>query len=126
MKNSAAKLPPAPKHVSAEVKGWWRKIVATWELDDASLLVLEGACECFDRMRQAQAVIAKEGIVIRDRFEQLKPHPATVVERDAKAGLLRHLKALNLDIEPLNAAPGRPCGTPSFARKDYRDADQQT
>jgi len=53
--------------------------------------------------------LRREGIVIRDRFGQKKQHPATLVERDAKMALVRNLKALNLDLEPLNL-PGRPHG----------------
>jgi hypothetical protein len=81
-----------------------------WELDDPSLLILEGALECFDRMREAQRIIAKEGPTIKDRWGQVKAHPAILVERDAKTSMLRHVKMLALDLEPLNDAPGRPPG----------------
>jgi P27 family predicted phage terminase small subunit len=103
-------LPKPPAKLSREAKAWWRKVVAGWDLDDACLLILESALEAFDRMRQAQDLLAKEGIVVKDRFKQLKQHPATMVERDAKATLLRNIKALGLDLEPLYAAPGRPAG----------------
>lgn len=114
MKNSNRNLPKAPKQLSAEARSFWRKIVSGWELDDAGLLILQSACECLDRVRQAQDLITREGITVADRFGQVKQHPATLVERDGKAALLRHLKALNLDIEPLNTI-GRP---PQFGRKD--------
>jgi P27 family predicted phage terminase small subunit len=99
--------PKPPKNLSAEAKRWWKKIVAGWELDDAGFLVLENALESFDRMRQAQEMLAKEGVVTKDRFGQQKVHPAVLVERDAKAGLLRALRALNLQIEPLHDSTGR-------------------
>jgi P27 family predicted phage terminase small subunit len=102
--------PKAPAGLSTEAKKWWRKIVGEWSMDDSGLMILESALECFDRMRQAQASIAAEGAVVKDRFGQLKQHPAILTERDAKGGLLRHLKALNLDLEPLNPKPGRPAG----------------
>ena len=104
-------LPPAPKQLSAEAKGWWRKILECWDLDDAALLILESGLEALDRMRQAQVILAKEGITIEDRFGQAKQHPATLVERDAKATLLRHVKALGIDLEPLHDGPGRPAGS---------------
>jgi P27 family predicted phage terminase small subunit len=103
--------PKAPKNLSDEAKRWWKKIVSGWELDDAGFLVLENALECFDRMRQAQEMLAKEGLVTNDRFGQQKVHPAVLVERDAKAGLLRALRALNLQIEPLHDTTGRPPGS---------------
>ena len=103
--------PKAPDGLSCEAKRWWRKIVTGWELDDAGFLVLESALECFDRMRQAQQMLKKEGITSKDRFGQEKVHPAVLVERDAKAGLLRALRAMNLQIEPLHDIIGRPAGT---------------
>ena len=73
-------------------------------------------CCCSDRRSSAsigcarrRGSLRREGIVIRDRFGQKKQHPATLVERDAKMALVRNLKALNLDLEPLNL-PGRPHG----------------
>ncbi len=68
------------------------------------------AMEAFDRMRQAQAVLATDGLSIKDRFKQVKVHPLTVVERDSRAQMMAALKALNLDIEPLRDGPGRPPG----------------
>jgi P27 family predicted phage terminase small subunit len=102
------KLPPAPKQLSREAKSWWRTFVEGWDMDDSALLILEGALESFDRMRQAQELIASEGVTCKDRFGQVKQHPATCVERDAKATMLRHLKALNLDLEPIHNGVGRP------------------
>jgi phage terminase small subunit len=58
--------------------------------------------EAFDRMRQAQALIKKEGITIVDRFGQMKQHPATLIERDSRTAVARGLKALNLDIEGIS------------------------
>jgi P27 family predicted phage terminase small subunit len=102
------RLPDAPEHLSTEAKGWWERIVSRWDLDDAALLILEGALEAFDRMRQAQAVLDEEGVIALDRFGKPKQHPATLVERDAKNALLRGIKALGLDLEPVNPGPGRP------------------
>jgi phage terminase small subunit len=61
-------------------------------------------------MREAQDTVKKQGSYIKDRFGQLRPHPALQVERDAKGVLLRHLKALGLDLEPINDTAGRPPG----------------
>ena len=108
MKNSKVLEPP--KALSKEAKGWWNKIVSEWELDDPALLMLSSALESLDRMREAQVIIKKEGIVIKDRFGQDKQHPATLIERDAKNTMLRGLKALNLYLEPLRDRPGRPPG----------------
>jgi P27 family predicted phage terminase small subunit len=115
MKNSPApkpKLPGPPRHLSREAKRWWGRVVQVWVLDDAALLILESALEAFDRMREAQELLKAEGLVVKDRFGQQKAHPAAAVERDAKATMLRHLKALALDLEPLGDRPGRPAKSP--------------
>lgn len=99
---------PPPTELSAEAQNWWRLFVTEWQLDDASLLILRSGLEALDRMRQAQDLIAKHGLVAPDRFGQLKQNPATIIERDSRAAMLSAFKRLNLDLEPLAAGPGRP------------------
>ena len=102
------KLPDPPKHLSAEAKRWWSRILAAWPLEDASLLILESALECLDRMRQAQATIRAEGSTVKDRWGVPRAHPAVGIEAEAKASMLKHFKALAIDLEPLRDGPGRP------------------
>ncbi len=105
------KTPSAPKNLSSEAKSLWRKLAGEYAIDDeGGRLILATVCESFDRMREAQQQIRKDGLVQVDRFGQPKPHPAAVIERDSRAGMLQALKSLNLDVEPLNAGPGRPGG----------------
>jgi hypothetical protein len=59
-------------------------------------------------MRESQRLLAAEGLVVRDRWGQAKPHPAAAIERDSRAAWLRGLAALGLDLEPLRDGPGRP------------------
>lgn len=107
---SSPKLPAPPRHLSKEARGWWVRLVEEYAIDDTpGLLVLEATLEAFDRLRGAQAVLAKEGITAVDRFGQPRQHPATCVERDARTALMRGLKALNLDVV-LPGSVGRPAG----------------
>ena len=111
MKNSKPKKPQAPKPLSTEAARWWRKLVDEYSVDDvAGRLLLMVALEAFDRMRQAQEAVARDGIAVTDRFKQVKAHPLCTVERDSRAQMLAALKALNLDIEPTRDGPGRPPG----------------
>ena len=101
----------APTHLSTEAKRWWRKLVDEFDItDEGGFLVLQTALEAFDRMRAASVAIATDGLTVVDRFGQAKPHPLLSIERDARGQLLAGLKALNLDLEPLRPAPGRPPG----------------
>ena len=108
MKNSTT--PKPPDHLSREAKGWWRKINAEWELGADALLILRSALESFDRCDQARKLLDKEGLVILDRFEQQKAHPAATIERDSRLQMVRCWRALNLDVEPPRSGPGRPPG----------------
>lgn len=78
--------------------------------DEAGLLLLQTGLEAFDRMRNCQAAIKRDGQMVRDRFGQMKSHPLLPAERDARSQMLAALKALNLDLEPLHEKPGRPAG----------------
>ncbi|MGE4194624.1 MAG: phage terminase small subunit P27 family [Pseudodesulfovibrio sp.] len=103
--------PKAPAHLSKEAKSWWDNIMNEYEIQDqAGQLILQTGLEAFDRMRQAQGLLKKEGMTTVDRFGQPKAHPMTIVERDNRAAMLAALRQLNLDLEPLNDRPGRPAG----------------
>lgn len=42
------------------------------------------ACEAWDRMVEAREAVARDGPYHRDRYDQLRPHPAILVERDCR------------------------------------------
>jgi P27 family predicted phage terminase small subunit len=103
--------PKAPRSLSREGKKIWKDLQAEYQITDpGGLLILKTGLEALDRLREAQAVIAKEGPQVQDRFGQWKAHPLLTVERDSRAAMLAALKALNLDLEPLRDGPGRPPG----------------
>jgi len=54
--------------------------------------------------------IEAEGLTFKDRFEQIKPHVLLPTLRDARSQKMAALKALNLDLEPLQIGLGRPKG----------------
>ena len=101
----------APAHLSADAKSWWRKIQRDFSIDDpGGLLLLTTALEAFDRMKQAQAAIERDGPTVRGSTKQLVAHPLISVERDARGQMLAAIRQLNLDLEPLRDHPGRPPG----------------
>ncbi|HPQ28620.1 MAG TPA: hypothetical protein PLQ82_09075 [Desulfobacteraceae bacterium] len=78
--------------------------------DVAGLKILRVALEAFDRAQRARAAIDADGMTIKDRFGAIKANPLLPIERDNRAAFLSGIKALNLDLEPLNDGPGRPNG----------------
>ena len=107
----------APGHLTKESKRLWRDLLEEYSINDAAgLRILRTALEANDRAQAARETIdgkdgkKGEGMQVKDRFGCKKPHPLLTVERDARAGFLAGLKALNLDLEPLRDGRGRPGG----------------
>jgi len=103
-KRAASRKPKRPKgapaHLSDEAAREWDAIRVEYGIDDvAGLRLLTTAYEAFDRMRDAQARIQEEGITGPDRFGQLKPNPACVIERDSRAALSQLIRQLGIDQE---------------------------
>jgi hypothetical protein len=72
------------------------------------LAVLTTALEAFDRMREAQEAIRRDGAYTEGRFG-LKAHPGLAVERDSRTAFLRAQRELGLDLEapPTSRPPTR-------------------
>ena len=93
-----------PRGLSAEAQRLFRETVTQNGLDviaDASsLTLLENAARALDRLRQAEAVVRKEGATVKDRFQQLRPHPMVAridcegqAVRQCLAGIVNHSAA---------------------------------
>ena len=95
-------LPKPPNHLKAAGRRLWADIVTQYRIaDGAGLALVTTAAEALDRMREAQAAIRQHGALVADRYGGVKQNPACFLERDARAGMLSALRALNLDLEPL-------------------------
>jgi P27 family predicted phage terminase small subunit len=93
------------KALSDEAKKLFRTIQKEWTIgEEPGITILLTACQSLDRMREAQKILADEGALVKDRFGASKLHPATQLEKEARAHLLQALKALNLDLESLEGA----------------------
>lgn len=97
------RAPVAPRDLPAEGRAWWKRLQAEYGIVDVGgLATLELGARAFARMTEAQALLDADGCVFRDKWGQLKTHPAAAVERDARSQVLLALKALHLDVEPLD------------------------
>ncbi|NLB82180.1 MAG: hypothetical protein GX800_11370 [Clostridiaceae bacterium] len=86
-----------PKSLRSEGKRFYQKIMLDYSIDDeAGKALLQTASEAWDRCKDAQSIIRKDGLILIDRFGQKKPHPACAIERDSRAAVVSALKALNL------------------------------
>jgi hypothetical protein len=104
------KLRP-PKGLSPAARRWFTRLQTGYGIDDdGGVAILTEGAWAVHRAEEARAVVEREGLVVHDRFGQARAHPAVAIERDARAAVLRALKALHLDLEPLRNSPGRPTG----------------
>jgi hypothetical protein len=94
-----------PPTLGAEEQRMWRDYLADFELDHAGRVLLCLALESHGRMREAQEVIKREGLVAGSKM-----NPAIIVERDSRLAMLKALRQLGLDVEPVRDRPGRPPG----------------
>jgi P27 family predicted phage terminase small subunit len=92
-------LPPPPDHLSPAMQGWWRQVVAEYDLDPHHLKLLEAAADAWDRMAAARSVVAAQGLTVTTKHG-VKKHPAVDIERDSRIAFSRILRELDLD-EPV-------------------------
>jgi P27 family predicted phage terminase small subunit len=112
------KKPTPPRDLTRAARAVWNDLVETYEIDrPAELLLLEAAVRAWDRMTAAAATLAAEGATVKDRWGQPRAHPAAAIERDARAGLVAALKALDLELAPSPRHFGRPGGPMTVARR---------
>ena len=71
---------------------------------------LEAACEAHDRKTEARALLDAEGLTIKNRHGELRPHPGVAIERDSAIRFARMLRELGLSDEPSDSRPPRLSG----------------
>jgi P27 family predicted phage terminase small subunit len=111
-----------PKDLGKAGKALWADIIAENDFDDAAgRAVLGEICRAADRIQEAGEIIAQHGLMVRGRDGVPKENPMLRVEASARGFIVRSLRGLNLDIEPIKAigSPGRPSGW------DGRDDDDE-
>jgi P27 family predicted phage terminase small subunit len=105
-KKGKSSRPAAPKHLSAEARAVWGQYVEAYDFEPESLPVLQALCEWFDRRLEARALLKAEGIVVKTRLGESRPHPANALERHASTMVLKHARHLGIDLEPIQDRPG--------------------
>src|ERR1035437_6591501 len=95
----STKSPPAPSHLPADSQKLWKTIIADYEIDRASEMVLVAALDARGRREKARAAIATDGAVVKDPWGQAKVSPWVAIERDASLALMRAFRVLGFDQE---------------------------
>ena len=107
---AAQRTAAAPEHLGAAGRELWSSIQESYAISDpGGMALLQQAAEAADRIASVRRQIDEQGelLVIKNIP---RVNPLCAVERDQRAALVRCLRNLNLDIEPLRDRPGRPEG----------------
>jgi hypothetical protein len=103
--------PEPPAHLGGDGRALWVGIQREYEIvDPAGLELLRQAAEASDRIASVRQQIDANGELLTIRGLP-RVNPLCAVERDQRASLVRCLRHLNLDLEPLRDRPGRPAGS---------------
>jgi phage terminase small subunit len=104
-----ATAPQPPAHLGPDGLSLWRAVQLEYSIDDpAGLELLRQAVEAADRIASVKKQIDESGELLVIKGVP-RVNPLCAVERDARAALVRCIRNLNLDLEPLKAR-GRPAG----------------
>ncbi len=88
-----------PKGLSTSGRSLWTRLQSEYNVCDAAgLAVLEQGLRSFERAEEARRRLDAQGCCIKDRWGQVKPHPAASIERDARAAFLQSIKQLGVEI----------------------------
>ncbi len=88
-----------PAHLQPATAEWWSEVAGAFLLESHQYRLLTLAAEAWDRAQEARERILADGAYIKDRFGQLRGHPALAVERDARLAFARLVRELALDSD---------------------------
>ena len=98
----------APRNLSQESRKFWNEILKIYELQPHHAKILEAACRCWDRILEARLTVEKESPYFKDRFGQVKAHPALEIESKNKNLFMRLVRELGFDLQsPSDSRPPR-------------------
>jgi hypothetical protein len=92
--------PDPPGDFSGEAVKLWGQIHNHWLLDDARCAILKQALYSLDRADSARKTLNEVGLVVTDRYGQIRPHPAVRTEEVSRAAFVSAMRALGLDLAP--------------------------
>jgi phage terminase small subunit len=67
--------PRCPNGLNDEAQNLWAEAVAKYELGEHELSLLRSAVKALTQLRAVQSELERDGVTIRDRFDQVREHP---------------------------------------------------
>ena len=88
--------PRPPAELKTSGRKLWNAVQAEYELEQHETQLLREMCRAADTLDRLATVVAEEGEMLLDRFEQPRVHPALVESRQLKVTYARLSAALRL------------------------------
>jgi phage terminase small subunit len=88
-----------PAHLEAATKGWWKSVLADYQLGEHHLRLLQLAAESWDRSQQARRALDTHGLTYIDKFGNPRSRPEIAIERDSRLAFARLVRELDLDVD---------------------------
>lgn len=99
MNENSMKRKKAPSDLGPAGRRFWKKVLDEYLLEEThDLERLRLAAKALDRIAEAEKVLDAEGPYIKDRFSQVREHPAMKTMRDFMTVHLRAVRELGLDL----------------------------
>ena len=95
----------APTDLSGEAKKLYQEVHRDFDLLPTQDKLLIGLCRLWDRIIKYREIIADEGEMYVDRYQQPREHPALAAERQSMSLFLRLCRELALDVDTSDSRP---------------------
>lgn len=98
MKSTKGSVKP-PTFLGKKGRNFFKKQAEKYHFDDQhGIELLTHAAQVLDRLEDVRKRIDEEGLLVTNRFGELRENPAVKVERDQKILFARLVRELNFDI----------------------------
>lgn len=97
-KRPRSKAVKAPERWSESTLKLREHILKQYQFDSIGAEILANLLDSHERMDQARAILAVEGLTVHDRFGQVRAHPCFEMESVSRAAVLKHARSLGLDM----------------------------
>ena len=99
-----------PRQLGVHGQALWNSITADYDIvDSGGREMLAQACAALDRAENCAVAIKNDGEVLR-KAGAVRAHPLLRDELGNRAFVIKTLRSLGLDVEPVRPGRGRPSG----------------
>ena len=81
-----------------EARSIWRKL-HVFCTSEVEIIIITSALEALQRLREAQSILERDGLLVHDSRGNPRSHPMLLIERDNRVIFLKSMRELSIDTE---------------------------